>query len=228
MQLDTFYNIERLYLINIFYKTIKAVDTCREIQDEYRHMYKKILLLVLLAALSSASNAEPGLWLATDYNYQFSDNWSVRGDNQWRSWDLEKTDFNTLLLRNSIVLRDRLGFGYAFLNRGDFGESDKVRTEHRTFQDFYFGTQQLWSVTAKHRLRSEQRWVDGEFSTRYRWKFAIDYKDWFAYNELFLTSDWFNQNRTKVGYHVTEHISVAGQFINSERNSTQLVLTWTF
>lgn len=174
----------------------------------------KLLLPMLVLPLSAL--AEPGLWLATDYHHEFNENLSIRGDNQWRSWDLAKSDFNTLLLRNSVVYR-QLGIGYAFLNRGDFGESSRVRTEHRTFQDFYFKS---------HRLRTEQRWVDGEFSTRYRWKIGFRRNNWFGYNELFITPDGFNQNRTKLGYRATRHLSLAAQYIYSDRDTMQLVLTW--
>ena len=164
-------------------------------------------------------HAEPGVWLATDYTYALNDSFALLGDNQWRSWDTTKTDFNTLLLRNSIVYRGRLGAGYAFLNRGDFGESDRVRTEHRTFQDLYHGA---------HRFRSEQRWVEGNFSTRYRWKYTVAHDNWFAYNELFLTPDGFNQNRTKIGYHLSDHMSLAAQYIHSRRDTWQLVMTYNF
>lgn len=174
--------------------------------------------LLSLSLLPAPAQAEPGLWLATDYTYRISDDWSVRRDNQWRSWDMAKSDFNTLLLRNSLVYK-QVGVGYAYLNRGDFGESSQIRTEHRTFQDFYF---------KMNRFRSEQRWVDGDYSTRYRWKFALDYHKWFGYNELFLTPDGFNQNRTKIGYHVNDHLSLATQYINADRNTTQLMATWHF
>lgn len=176
-----------------------------------------LLVATLLAAVPS--QAEPGLWLATDYNYQINDRFSITGDNQWRSWDLQKTDFNTLLIRNSLVYRDRIGAGYAFLNRGDFGESDRVRTEHRAFQDFY---------TGRHRFRSEQRWVEGHFSTRYRWKCYLEHNQWFGYNELFLTPDGFNQNRTKVGFRATDNLSIAAQYIESTRDSVQMILTYNF
>ncbi|MEM0954398.1 MAG: DUF2490 domain-containing protein [Pseudomonadota bacterium] len=172
-----------------------------------------------LCVLAPCVQAEPGLWLATDYNYAINDQFSLRGDNQWRSWNLEKSDFNTLLLRNSLVYK-QVGFGYAFLNRGDFGESDETRTEHRLFQDFYLG---------RNRFRSEQRWVDGNYSTRYRWKINAQYKDWYGYNELFITPNGFNQNRTKIGYHFTEHVSAACQYIHTDtRDTQQLALTWTF
>jgi hypothetical protein len=179
----------------------------------------KKYLLLLLVFLTSSLRAEPGLWLATDYTHQINDVLSVRGDNQWRSWDLAKTDFNTLLLRNSFVYRDRVGVGYAFLNRGDFGESDSIRQEHRTFQDLYVGS---------NRFRSEQRWVEGKFSTRYRWKFYLERGKWFGYNELFMTPNGFNQNRTKVGYRVSNSVSIAAQYIESSRDSTQIVFTYHF
>lgn len=183
--------------------------------------FRRHVVFMMLAILGAAvpSRAEPGMWLATEYIYRINQDFSIIGDNQWRSWDLEKTDFNTLLIRNSLVYRDRIGAGYAFLNRGDFGESDRVRTEHRTFQDFY---------TGRHRFRSEQRWVEGRFSTRYRWKYYLEHKQWYGYNELFLTPDGFNQNRTKIGYRVTDHLAIAAQYIESTRDSWQMVFTYNF
>lgn len=182
-----------------------------------KHCLKWLVGSIMLLALPVS--ADTGLWLSTGYRYDLNDNWHITGDNQWRSWDLAKEDFNTLLLRNRFVYKDTVGAGYAFLNRGDFGESDRTVQEHRLFQDIY---------TDFGRFRLEQRWVEGSFSTRYRWKYLVDRPNWYAYNEYFMTPDGFNQNRTKLMWKATEKLSVGGQYIYSDFSTAQIVFNWNF
>ena len=201
------------------------------------------LALMCLLLLPEPALAEPidedqlGGW----YMYFFSapnkrGQWGLQGDAQYRNWDLGG-DLEQLLLRGGINWRPKsndatLTLGYANITSGEFGSSDDTDTEHRIYQEALL-TQRIGErVYLSHRLRYEQRWVDGQdFRTRFRYALFMnvpfnrtDLKEgaWYLslYNEVFINGEkdigeedkveYFDRNRLygAVGYSLSDSLRV--------------------
>ncbi len=138
-----------------------------------------LLLLFTQFAAGDAIDDELGAWYMTFFNKQWSNtNWGLQGDIQYRSWD-HGSDLEQLLLRGGITFSpdasDNLfTLGVANITSGKFGPSRETKSENRIYQEALIPQRLGDRVRLRHRLRFEQRWVDGQdFRTRFRYALFV-------------------------------------------------------
>lgn len=179
-----------------------------------------------------------GAW----YVYLFSTTikespWGVQGDVQYRSWNLG-SDMEQLLLRAGVTYKPRnadvkFTVGYANITNGAPGEEiSNTISENRVYQEVLFPVSFGSRCHTNHRLRYEQRSIDGQdFRTRYRYGLflnialngtALDKGTFYlaVYDELFIngqrdigngrTVELFDRNRLYggLGYVVNRNMRV--------------------
>ncbi|MEL7023976.1 MAG: DUF2490 domain-containing protein [Pseudomonadota bacterium] len=231
-------------------------------------MRGSLLAIFLLTAFASSpasaqvDESQNGAWYMLFWSANFEDSrWGVQGDFQNRNWD-SGGDLEQWLLRSGVTYRpdgskNLYTFGYANIRSGVFGPSDASSREDRIYQEALIPQRwgERWRV--RHRLRFEQRWVDGQdFRTRFRYAIFADYPlgdnsmdpgAWYAafYNELFINGetdigdgrsvDTYDRNRTYValGYVVGKRSKVQAGYMYQhsrgvEKGQWQLSLHQTF
>ena len=98
----------------------------------------------------------------------------AQGDIQYRTWD-GGGDLEQLLIRGGLTYRPdalpgKYTLGVANITSGQFGQSNRTKTENRTYQEALIPQRVGEKWFLKHRLRFEQRWVNGQdFRTRFRY-----------------------------------------------------------
>ena len=144
----------------------------------YRDVFIFIVLIGLWSADSFAAEIdqdELGGWYMFTFSNDFAESrFGFQGDVQYRTWD-GGGDLEQLLLRGGITYRPdalpgKYTLGLANITSGQFGDSKQTRTENRTYQEAVI-PQRVWQKGfLKHRIRFEQRWVNGQdFRTRLRY-----------------------------------------------------------
>ncbi len=203
---------------------------------------KKILSLlsfVLLLGMGYSQNTidedQLGAWYMYFYTTKFADSeWGLQGDAQYRNWNMGG-DLEQLLLRSGVTYSPKdagimFTLGYANITTGAFGDDKSTTSESRIYQEALFPQKLGERVLLNHRLRYEQRWVEGQdVRTRYRYNLFVNVpfndtklgKDVIylaLYNELFIngqreiatnrTVEIFDRNRTYLGlgYGLTNNI----------------------
>ena len=166
-----------------------------------------------LISLSAASQ-ENGLgnWLIYIGSKQLNSKWNLHHEIQYRNYNT-LGDLEQLLIRiglgYDIGSKSNILLGYGYINSENFtGNANDQTTveEHRIFQQF-ITKQTIGSVSLQHRYRFEQRFVESDFKTRFRYFLGINlplknpkyYLS--AYNEIFLNgkSNVFDRNRVYGG-----------------------------
>jgi hypothetical protein len=194
---------------------------------------KKIIALTALSFLCQFSYAQNGpdedqlgAWYMYFFQKKFENSkFGLQGDYQFRFWDLG-SDLEQILLRTGVTYRPEnagilFTFGYAHIITGQFGEVNNNVTENRIYQEALFSNKVGGRFLFTHRLRYEQRWVEGQdFRTRYRYNLFLNVpfnskelgKDVIylaLYNEIFINGqkdigddrevEYFDRNRTYLG-----------------------------
>lgn len=205
-----------------------------------RYWTPALTFLLLLPAISPAEPIDEdqlGGWYMYFFNAPTKkDRWGLQGDLQYRNWDLGG-DLEQLLLRGGINWRPEsndatLTLGYANITSGEFGSSDDTDTEHRIYQEALLPQRIGGRVYLSHRLRYEQRWVDGQdFRTRFRYALFMNVPlnrsdlnegAWYLalYNEVFINGEkdigedekveYFDRNRLygALGYCLSDSLRV--------------------
>ena len=167
-----------------------------------------------------------GAWYMYFYTHRFADGpWGIQGDAQYRNWNLGG-DLEQLLLRSGLTYSPAeanitFTLGYANVTTGVQGNSDATSGESRIYQEALFPQRIGSRFLLTHRLRYEQRWVEGQdFRTRYRYNLFLNVPlnatelargtVYVAlYNELFVNGQlaigdgrsvqYFDRNRTYLG-----------------------------
>ena len=132
-------------------------------------------------AMAQVDEDELGAW----YIYVWSTNnpesrIGFQGDIQHRNWD-RGGDLEQLLIRGAVTLqpensRARYAFGLAHITSGAYGDSNAKSREKRVYQEMTLPGRLGERIYLTHRLRFEQRWVDGQdFRTRFRYLFGLDF-----------------------------------------------------
>ena len=165
-----------------------------------------------------------------------SSRFGFQGDIQYRTWN-GGSDLEQLLVRGGVTYRPeglagKYTVGLANITSGQFGSSKKTLTENRAYQEALIPQNVGRRTFLKHRLRLEQRWVNGQdFRTRVRYVLFpniplnrpnLSNSAWYLtlYNEIFINGersigsgrnvDFFDRNRfyAALGYKFSD----AGQF----------------
>ena len=178
-------------------------------------MKKVLLIFLFLPLFSSAQQSDLGNWLIYFGNKQFNEKWNLHHEIQYRNYNLIG-DMEQLLIRTGIGYnigsKSNLLVGYSYINSENYtGISNAQATvqEHRIYQQF-ITKQNIGTVALQHRYRFEQRFIEGDFRTRFRYFLGINIpfneSNYYTsfYNELFLNGDGnvFDRNRiySGIGY----------------------------
>ena len=193
------------------------------------------LATVRTAAQTAVNEDKLGAWYMYFYAHRFGDSqWGIQGDAQYRNWNLGG-DLEQLLLRSGVTFSPTdagitFTLGYANVTSGAYGDSDATSSESRIYQEALFPQRIGGRFLLTHRLRYEQRWVEGQdFRTRYRYNLFVNVPlnatelakgTVYAalYNELFIngqldigdgrTVQYFDRNRLYLGlgYGITDRL----------------------
>jgi hypothetical protein len=204
-------------------------------------MKKLIIFLLLINSINTkAQESDLGNWLIYFGNLQINEKTNWHNEIQYRNYNAIG-DMEQLLLRTGYGYdltpnNNNLLIGYGFIQSQNYeqGNDEKVIiNEHRTFLQYI--TRQAFSrVRFQHRYRFEQRWVEEDFSFRFRYFLSLnillnnsefDNDTYYIsiYNEIFLNSEItiFDRNRTYLGlgYKLSQmfrfEIGYMNQFLNN-------------
>lgn len=188
---------------------------------------KKVVLIIALISFSfTAKSQDSGLgnWLIYIGSKQLNEKWNLHHEVQYRNYN-GIGDMEQLLIRTglgyNIGSRSNVLLGYGYINSENFtgnGNDQFTVEEHRIYQQF-ITKQNIGSVSLQHRYRFEQRFVESNFKTRFRYflsmniPFKKESKYYLsAYNEIFLNgeSNVFDRNRIYggLGYKVQKGFKI--------------------
>lgn len=194
-------------------------------------MKKFIILLLFLSVPFTIFSQENNLgnWLVYIGNKQLNSKWNLHHEVQYRNYNAVG-DLEQLLLRTGlgykIGSKSNLLLGYGYINSENYTETEGEQVtveEHRIFQQF-ITKQNIGSLSLQHRYRFEQRFVESDFKTRFRYFLGINipFKDSnyyvSSYNEIFLNgaSNVFDRNRIYggLGYNLSKGIKMEVGYMN--------------
>jgi len=177
-----------------------------------------------------AQEAGVGNWMMYFGMNKISDDFSIHTEVQYRNHTIAPINTEQLLLRSAINYHFSdnafMSAGYAYIPSYIFESEQKgpeIR-EHRVWQQFVI-TNNINRVNFEHRYRIEQRWVNGDYRSRFRYRLMLAVPlnkptvrkgSLFAgiYNEIFLNAKrvFFDRNRLygALGYqfHETANVQV--------------------
>lgn len=206
-----------------------------------------IVTLLLLPLFAQGQAGNLGNWLIYIGNKKIDSKWNFHHEIQYRNYNAIG-DLEQLLIRTgigyNIADKSNLLLGYGFINSQNYvGNTDeKVGiNEHRIFQQF-ITKQSLGKVGLQHRYRFEQRFVPGNFKTRFRYFLGVTvpltqseeslaslYLS--SYNEIFLNGEGnpFDRNRLYfgMGYKLPSGLKLEAGYMNqflSNANRDQINL----
>ncbi len=219
-------------------------------------MLKRFLLLLVLFPISffvssvqaQIDEDQLGAWYMYFWNTKFSNsNFGLQGDIQHRNWD-RGGDLEQLLIRGGLTWSpensdNTYTLGYANIESGTFGSSNSSSREHRIYQEALIPQRLGSRVYLSHRLRLEQRDVDGQDRrNRFRYFIGLNYpfnQDSLGkgaiylslYNELFVnleqsignnrSVDYFDRNRSYValGYSLSDDVRLQFGYMHQETDN---------
>ena len=218
-----------------------------------RFHFKKTIILILTLLLTNFAHAQKsdvGNWFSYFGNQKINDKWNLWNEVQYRNYNFAG-DLQQLLLRTGIGYNltennNNVLLGYAFINSQRYlpNEEEKIGTnEHRIYQQF-ITRQNFGKIFLQHRYRVEQRFLPGDFQSRFRYFLAVNipvnkqtmadkalYVS--AYNEIFLNAQNANFDRNRLygglGYVINKSFKVEAGFMaqtleTTNRNQFQIIL----
>jgi len=146
----------------------------------FRVLFTIFLTATQSPALAQIDEHQLGVWRAYNWSTGFSDSsWGLEGDFQLRTWNINK-DLEQYSARAGVTFspnssNNSYTVGLARMTSGQFGDGTDTNTENRTFQDATFAQRVGERVYLRHRLRTEQRWIEHQdFRTRHRYLLHMD------------------------------------------------------
>lgn len=203
--------------------------------------------MLLLAAQPSQAQVNEdrlGAWYMYLWNHDRSDSrFGFQGDVQYRNWDL-LGDMEQLLIRGGLTWRPqdspvKLTLGMAHITTGEYGSRSNNVEEIRLYQEALV-PQRIGRAHLSHRLRLEQRDVDGQsMRNRFRYFLGLNYPlnreslsegaiYLSVYNELFVNLekdigggrrvDRYDRNRAyaAVGYALSDSIRLQFGYMHQD------------
>lgn len=182
-----------------------------------------LILFLLLPIFCSAQQSELGNWILLFGNKKINNKFNWHHELQYRNYNVAG-DLEQLLLRTglgyNVQPNANLLLGYGFIRSENYiNEDDKiVINEHRIYQQF-ITKQKIGALGVQHRYRFEQRFVEDDFRTRFRYFLSLNHPIYkiasnnsllylSAYNEIFLnnTKTYFDRNRLYggIGYKLND------------------------
>ena len=189
---------------------------------------KKLIILISLFPLALWSQDGTGNWLMYFGSNKVSDKFSIHSEIQYRNHSIAPVNVEQLLLRTGLNYHfAKNAFataGYAYIGNHEY-ESERTSPEteeHRIWQQF-ITTNKLGRVKFEHRYRLEERFIEDDFKTRFRYRLMlfvpinkpeITPGAIFAgvYNEIFINGEeeFFDRNRLYggLGYQLSDNINL--------------------
>lgn len=177
---------------------------------------KQLINLFIFTTISWSSlsqNSDIGNWFMYFGNQKINEKWNWHNEVQYRNYNFIG-DLEQLLLRTGVGYNlsennNNILLGYGFIHSQNYNEfNEKIKfDEHRIFQQF-ITKQTFGRFHFQHRYRIEQRFVENDFLSRFRYflsiKVPINKKVmtkntvYFSiYNEIFINgqNNLFDRNR---------------------------------
>ncbi len=187
---------------------------------------KKFIFIIALSLIPFSAKSQDsslGNWLVYIGSKQLNSKWNLHHEIQYRNYNAIG-DLEQLLLRTGlgykIGSKSNLLLGYGYINSENFtgNANDQVTVEeHRIFQQF-ITKHAVGSVALQHRFRLEERFVESDFRTRFRYFLGLNIpfnkSKYYAsfYNEIFLNgeSNTFDRNRIYggLGYKIIKGVKM--------------------
>lgn len=140
--------------------------------------YTFTLSLLWLTQSAYSNTDSVGNWLMYFGSNKINDEYSIHTEFQFRNHTLVPNNTEQLLFRTGLnyhFAKDKIvTAGYAYIPSYTFGseqEGPEVE-EHRIWQQ-YISNKKWGRVKIEHRFRYEQRWVDGNFRDRLRYRMMM-------------------------------------------------------
>ncbi len=216
-----------------------------------------LLLLLVLTSITNAQKSNTGTWDIIALNTKIKKNWSVYLEAQTRSQRVTSNFYYhelkggfqyNLANNNSLFVGTGNYITYPF--PGNY-KSPASTKEYRIWEQFVFNNY-IGRVQLEHRYRIEQRWINGVYSNRFRFRLnpiiPINHttmlpNTWYAsaFEEVFFTDNapYFMRNRFFVGagYKFSKQFTLQAGFIRqfdnnvttggSGKNFAQVLLSFT-
>ena len=139
----------------------------------------RCLLLLLLCSSTAFAQSDLGNWMMYFGTNKINNHWSIHSEVQHRNYTV-RPQLEQLLLRTGINYKFDNGLlltgGYANITNYEYQSAQlgPEVLEHRLWQQLitynYFG-----KAKVEHRFRYEQRSIESEFKTRYRYRGMLFY-----------------------------------------------------
>ena len=172
-----------------------------------------LYLFVIGPVFALAQPAEMGNWIMYFGMNKISNDFSIHSEVQYRNHTLAPVNTEQWMLRTGLNYHFTNNafatVGYAFIPSYIFDSEQEApeTTEHRIFQQL-ITTQLVGKVKFEHRYRLEQRWVNGDYRNRVRYRLmvfipikkpVIEPNTFFLgfYDEIFVNTEktFFDRNR---------------------------------
>ncbi len=198
------------------------------------------LAVLCFASFSlNGQNDDVGNWIMYFGQNRISDKLSIHTEIQHRNHTIAPTNSEQLLIRTGLNFHIKSNFiltaGYGFIPSFDYLSEQKEPEvkEHRIFQQMIL-TNQIDRLKFEHRYRLEQRWVNKDYRTRFRYRLMafipinkkkMEPKALFIglYDEIFVNSKrtFFDRNRLYggLGYQVNKMINVQAGILRQQLSS---------
>lgn len=197
-----------------------------------------LLLWILLPVSMLAQQDETGNWIMYFGMNKITDKFSLHTEIQYRNHTVAPNNIEQLLLRTGINYhfskKAFASIGYGYIPSYVFESEQKAPevTEHRIWQQFIL-TNKISRVKFEHRYRIEQRWVNGDYRNRLRYRLmlfipinkpTIEKGSLFLglYDEIFVNTEnvFFDRNRLygALGYQFHKVASVQAGMLNQRVN----------
>ena len=137
----------------------------------------RLLLIALSLVCCSATQAQNtwGNWLMYFGNHRLNAEWSIHSEVQHRNYTVAPNNLEQLLLRTGVNYHFAsgntltAGYGHITNHALESAQDGPETTEHRIWQQF-LRSHRLGRLKLEHRARTEQRFVNADFKTRYRYR----------------------------------------------------------
>jgi len=136
------------------------------------------IFLILLTLNLSAQEEQIGNWLMYFGSNKISDKVSIHSEVQYRHHTIAPVNVEQLLLRTGINchIADNailtIGYGYVAGHQYESEQATPESEESRIWQQFIL-TNKISRVKFEHRYRLEQRWVNGDYKNRFRYRLML-------------------------------------------------------
>ena len=190
------------------------------------HKTKYFFIVFVLGILFSNSQEDTGNWIMYFGTNKISDKLSIHSELQYRNHTISPTNIEQLLLRTGLNYHIKphasATIGYAHIGNHTYESNRKSPEveEHRIWQQF-LTTNKIGRIKFEHRYRIEERFIEKDFKTRFRYRIMLFYPlnrklleigtiYLGIYNELFINGEktFFDRNRLYggIGYKYSQNI----------------------